>query len=530
MMRGILFYGAMIALLTAFSGCTDDSKGELAISVQLVAAAGVDPYEGVAFMRLSVEVEGETVSGVKQSLFDPSGGSISLDAIPYGVDRQVVIEGWSASQNGALGTLLSRGRSAPVSVDEGDKRVAVKVLMAPVNTFLGITSSLDSTPQSLTHGRVGHTVTKTARGEVVVAGGGIPAAADSFWWDPETPGTIASYHTSVEVLDEVQQHISLHPQGMYFGRIWHSATALPTGQIFLAGGYGNLNGVPQALKRIEVYHPGLSNPIDVIKFDMQVARWGHTATLVDAESFTVLFVGGDPGGSTHGTYELWNPYVGTIDSGALPDSTWRRHHQATAFEVPGRGPAVLISGGQSGSTVLDSMLIYDVLTNTMLVHPEKMSTARTEHAAVWVPGRNFIYLTGGFTNGTRSATSTAIDVYDTANDHIQIMGGFSLKTARAGHSVAKAYGNSAVFMGGTGPGGAALDSIEIIYEYLDAATGSYRIEVTQSKTGGAGSVPFMASPRTGARSVVTDGGMVLTVGGMGATNNLPAELLLYNPF
>ena len=40
------------------------------------------------------------------------------------------------------------------------------------------------------------------------------------------------------------------------------------------------------------------------------------------------------------TFEIWNPYSGTIAFGQLPDNTMRRHHEATLFGVPGYGPAV----------------------------------------------------------------------------------------------------------------------------------------------------------------------------------------------
>ena len=56
---------------------------------------------------------------------------------------------------------------------------------------------------------------------------------------------------------------------MYFGRALHG-NPLSTGQVFLSGGYTNLNGQNQPLKRVEVYNPGLANSIDVIKYDMQV--------------------------------------------------------------------------------------------------------------------------------------------------------------------------------------------------------------------------------------------------------------------
>ncbi len=517
----ILNFGAITA------GCGDDDQGELGIAVQLVQLPGADAFAGVSFVRVSVEADGKSVGPVKQSTFNAEGGSVSLDGIPFGEGRQVVVEGWSATADGELGFLVSRGRSAPVTVNQGDKSTDVNVLIAPVNQFHSMTSFLDGNTQALAQGRVGHTVTKTARGEVLVIGGGTIESAESAWWGPEG---FTSFSKSVEVISERDQHISLHPQGMYFGRAWHTATPLSTGQVFLSGGYTNLNGQNQPLKRVEVYNPGLANSIDVIKYDMQVPRWGHTATLIEENSFTVLFVGGDDEGAAQGTFEIWNPYSGTIAFGQLPDNTMRRHHEATLFEVPGRGPAVLISGGESSTGPLDSILVYDVTKNNMIVHPGKMATPRTQHTGVWVEGRNFVYLAGGYTSLDRQQASDAIDVYNIVENTVGAQPGFSLNVARGGHSAVKAFGNSVVFMGGTGQGGSTLDSLEIVYEYMDPNQGAYVIKVGQSSNQGPVIVPFLPGARTGTQSVFTDAGMVLTLGGIGAAGDLPTDLLLFNPF
>ena len=131
---------------------------------------------------------------------------------------------------------------------------------------------------------------------------------------------------------------------------------------------------------------------------------------------------------------------------------------------------------------------------------------------------------------TRTAVSNAIDVYDTGKDTVKAMPGFNLKTPRGGHAAAKAFGNSVVFTGGTGPAGLPLNSIEVIYEYLDTEQGSYHIEVAESNVEGAGGIPFIPIARTGSISVFTDGGMVLTVGGLAGGAVLPTDVLLYNPF
>ena len=167
----------------------------------------------------------------------------------------------------------------------------------------------------------------------------------------------------------------------------------------------------------------------------------------------------------------------------------RRHHEATLFEVPGYGPAVLISGGESATGPLDSILVYDVQKNNMIV-PRKMATTNPAYGCVG-RGSQLRLLGGGYTSLDRQQASDAIDVYNIVENTVGAQPGFNLNVARGGHSAVKAFGNSVVFMGGTGQGGSVLNSLEIVYEYMDPNQGAYVIKVGQSSNQGPVIVPFL---------------------------------------
>ena len=193
MIRLSLLALCLLACGSITAGCGDDDQGELGIAVQLVQLPGADAFGGVSFVRVSVEADGKSVGTVKQSTFNAEGGSVSLDGIPFGEGRQVVVEGWSATADGQLGFLVSRGRSAPVTVNQGDKSTDVNVLIAPVNQFHSMTSFLDGNTQASCT-RTGQSHGEDRAGEVLVIGGGT-IEAESAWWGP---GGFTSFSKSVK--------------------------------------------------------------------------------------------------------------------------------------------------------------------------------------------------------------------------------------------------------------------------------------------------------------------------------------------
>ena len=527
-----------LALVAALPAC--DSAGgtpPTGLSLHMYASpVAPNPYDGVAFIRLMMEGDG-LIQPYSQVVAYAPGVQISLDGVPFskaGEARQLVIEGWSANQIGQPAAIVSRGRSLPAEILPGGSPQAFEVLFARVNQFQQLVSAANLSAQQLAEGRLGHTITATPAGEIVIAGGGTISAAGVQWWKA---GGFDNLRTSVEAIDR-QTHAIASRAPMLVGRAWHTATALGSGQVILAGGYG-VGGEP--IRDVELYNPpgvldGTAKPLQ----PLSVARAGHTATLINADARTILFVGGDAAG----TWELWDPVNGSQGSHALPDSLPRRHHAATTFYLAGRAePAVLISGGESDTAVLATAMLYDSVAQNMVPVSQPMpSGARTQHASVLVPERNFIYVAGGYTALDRSGATAGIDVFDIASiGFIQGNEGFRMRTARGGLSATLGPNNTVVFAGGSGaePAGGSvrpLASIEVVYEYLDAVNGVLNIEVASSwnPEATAAVVPYMPTERVGLRAITLGDGMTLFIGGAatnGATGgySMVQPLTLYNP-
>jgi hypothetical protein len=496
-----------------------------------------DPYVGVGWMRLTLTGDGLETPYVQLSRYAP-GGSANIDGAPYsapGERRTLVVEGLSDA-GGEPGFVISRGRSPSVEVPEGASPQSYEVLFARVNSFLPPLSVATKAQQQMLTGRVGHAATVTAR-EVVITGGGSIQGAGAAWWSGAGLGNIGS---SVEAFDLATRELGPRT-AMLVPRAWHTGTALSSGQVILAGGYG-VDGNPTAL--VELYSPpGVLDGRAMNLPPLAVPRAGHTATLIDESTRTILFVGGD----AQGTWELWDPVSGASASGGakpLPDGLARRHHQATTFYVPGRAePAVLITGGETATTVHASAMLYDSVAKALVGLPTGQAMpggARVQHAAVYVPARNFVYVTGGFGDTQRRTVSSGIDVFDVGQTRfIEGQAGFRMRSARGGHEAALLSNNLVAMVGGFGeePPGTGLrplSSLEVIYEYIDTQSQTLRIEIASSWTpNGIGQVPFMAAERVGHRVVAVDG-MALIIGGaaVDATSGgfrLLKELSLYNP-
>lgn len=521
------------ALLAGATGACDSSQGSpLGLAVDLYAPAGQAPFQGVNYLRIWAEDDTGPVTTPTVVPYD-GPGSASLDNIPFGVGRSVVVEGWQGQAPPPEGVVVSRGQSTRARVDQGAAAQTLPLMFAQVNTFAPLTNAESRLPSSLGSGRVGHTVTRNAFGDLFVIGGGTVGDASASWWNAQGFSALSK---SVEVIDEATGAIRQVANSLFYERAWHTTTALNTGQLLVAGGYSTISGSRQAIRQVEVYDPK-HDRFDVLAAQMAVARAGHTATLIGEGSFTVLFVGGDADTAATGTYETWNPVTGKISVRDLPDGQLRRHHTATLFRIPGRTTdSVLIAGGESPDGPLNTALVYDIATDTMTLVPGTLSVAKTQATATWVPARNFIYVAGGFTSQDRTQATATIDVYNVGTQEFFTNPGFALRTPRGGQAAAPLRGNAVLLSGGLGTNRTPLNSVEIIYEYLDPGQGAFVIDVAQSNTdpsNGDPLIPYLSSARFGQRALTMESGMALLVGGVGVdgqgTTSNPTDLTVYNP-
>lgn len=535
---------ACLVALSAAPACDSDDPGPsvLGMALKLYTPSGAaDPYAGVGWMRLVLTGDGLSAPFILTQPYTP-GGNASLEGVPFslpGQRRRLMVEGLSDA-GGQPGFVISRGRSPQVEVQAGSGLQEFDVLFARVNSFAQLTATTTRAPQRLATPRVGHAVTVTPS-EIVVSGGGTFTAGTSPWW---TGAGFQSVSNSVESISLQTREIVVRTP-MLLARTWHTGTTLTSGQVILAGGFG-ADGQPTST--IELHNPPGVGPFEgkpIGLLPLATPRAGHTATMIDEAQRLILFVGGD----TTGTWELWDPDNGSRGLQPLAPidpndarTAQRRHHQATTFFVPGRTePAVLISGGEHPIGVHNSVLLYDSVAGNMLSVPQGMpGGARTQHTAVYVPDRNFVYIAGGFGDIGRQSTVPSIDVFDIANARLlEGQSGFRMRSGRGGHA-AVLLSDNLVFMAGglgeepPGTGMRPLGSLEVIYEFIDTSSLTLRIEVASSwNPNGVGQVPYLPTDRVGHRVVNLDG-MALVVGGaafepLSSSYRAVPELWLYNP-
>lgn len=488
--RGLIL-GLCAIVLSSLAGCSDDSMS-LGLATEIYTPADApDPFLGVGFMAISVEGDDLSVSPTTVVAYTP-GSSAEVDAIPFtsgDAERRVIVEGWATGPDGTPGYLVSRGASVRTSVTGSGSTQTLSILLARINSFFSLTSAVTGTTQVLDVGRIGHTTTMTDMGEIVVAGGRtIPPNSG----EGSEPASLSepTYLSSVEIINEESNSrvIPTVDKDLDLERAWHTATALHTGQVIFTGGYGSaivndLNGPVrtccQPLSTVEVYEPDPTRETGALANNISKARYGHTATLVDEETFTLLIVGGDVDGA--GTYELWEPYQGTIGWGNLPDGA-RRFHTATLLEIAGLPePVVMISGGESDSSTYSTSFIVNMNDGQIVnLDPYAMTggLGRTRHTAAHVHSvdpdsgqtkYNWLYLIGGFNDIGHKNPMSAVDVYDVSGNSFR-SDPIPLRSARGSHSTVVLDDGAVLTTGGIGAGDEALDSIEIIHEYYKIET------------------------------------------------------------
>ncbi|WP_437737185.1 kelch repeat-containing protein [Sorangium sp. So ce1335] len=276
-----------------------------------------------------------------------------------------------------------------------------------------------STQAPMLAARGDHTATVLPDGRILVAGG------DTNTDGPE--GVLAS----VEVFDPRSGAWSAG-KPMSAARGDHTATPLPDGRVFVAGGHG-----PEgALDSVEVFDPR-SGAWSALA-SMPTARTDHAATrLPDGR---VLVVGGDGRDGVLGSVEVFDPRSGAW-SALAPMLTARMGHTATLLN-DGR---VLVTGGYTPQGDFDSAELFDVESNTWrAVNP--MLAARVWHTATELrDGR--VLVAGG--HDRINATDSA-EVFDPVSDTWTTVQ--SMYTSRNEHTATLLEDGRVLIAGGSGHG------------------------------------------------------------------------------
>src|SRR5882724_1953390 len=187
--------------------------------------------------------------------------------------------------------------------------------------------------------------------------------------------------------------------------------------------------------------------------DMQVARQGHTATLL-ADGRIVL-IGGENASGPVGEAEVYDPISGTFSpAGSLVVP--RADHSAT-LRADGR---VLVAGGRANALLLNSTEVFDPATGSFAATGALMQRARAGHTAT-VLADGSLLIVGGDPDGSAERRDPATGSFTSLPAFLNV--------PRMLHAAALLQSGKVLIVGGVGPDGSALDSAEM----FDPATLSF---------------------------------------------------------
>jgi N-acetylneuraminic acid mutarotase len=322
---------------------------------------------------------------------------------------------------------------------------------------------------SLTTARTGFSTSLLPNGTVLVAGGysNATSLASVEIYDPAASSGAGSWSSGTSLAS---------------ARIGHSGTLLPSGKVLVAGGHQFY-----ALASSEVYDPVWASWTDT--GSVIFTRHSHTLTLLP--NGKVLMAGGHTGGTSGTTLldcELYDPATGAWSStGSM--LARRSSHLATLLPTG----KVLVFGGYSGTTHLNSAELYDPASGTWSTTASLSIVRSTPVLTMLADGR--VLVTGGRNSGATVATA---EIYNP--DTGLWTNAASMAGAREGHTATLLpSGKVLVAAGFQTPGPGRITSAEL-YD---------PISNTWTSTGS------VATPRSGHTATLLPDGTVLVAGGYG---------------
>jgi hypothetical protein len=220
---------------------------------------------------------------------------------------------------------------------------------------------------------------------------------------------------------------------MATSRAVHTATLLPGGRVFVAGGLAGKGG----LASTEIFDPVRETFANAN--NMSVARAGHTATLLS--NGKVLIAGG-----YNGTYlqsaELYDPAANSFKPVKAMNAA-RSEHVATLLP---NGKVLLAGGVGVDWTFLASAEIYDPATNTFTPTGD-MRAARESHTATLL-GDGKVLIAGGHRGRRPSVTIySSTEIYDPATG--RFTAGADMTRIRHKHEAVRLADGRVLIVGGS---------------------------------------------------------------------------------
>lgn len=328
-----------------------------------------------------------------------------------------------AARSQHTATMLANGK---VLLAGGSSQPDAELYDESTGTFVAVSSTMSSL-------RSEHTATRLKNGKVLIAGGysggngGAVSSADLY--DPST-GTTGSFNAVLVPMTTT--------------RSTFTATLLPNGQVLLAGGISTSGSSISA----EIFDPASGgNGTFTATSNMLVARDSHTA--VALPSGQVLIAGGENGVTNTALSEAELFFNGTFTATGFMKSARAAH--SSVLLADGR---VLLAGGYNGSTFVASAEVYDPQTGTFTLLDTTMSTPRITMAAARLTD-NTVLITGGQNNPF--ATPLAVDLYDPSSGiNGALRATASMLTPRMNHTATLLDSGKVLVAGGDSLGTAEL--------------------------------------------------------------------------
>ncbi len=263
-------------------------------------------------------------------------------------------------------------------------------------------------------------------GKVLLAGGSFKGAAIAQAWIYDPPSDTWRATRPLNV-----------------ARVGHSATLLPSGEVFVVGGRTRLD-LAQAVPvgSVEVYDPDAGTWR--LRDEPRAARSGHTATLLP--SGEVLIAGG-AGRSALWSAFLYDPVTRAwTRTGQLEEA--RFEHAAVLLPTGN----VLVAGGSNGAPI-GSAELYSPELRTWSATGSLLIPRRQATATLLPAGR--VLLAGGFCRDFLSET----EIYDSATG--RWVSGSRLETARSEHRAVLLPSGKTLIVGGSNGDGRRLNTAEV---------------------------------------------------------------------
>ncbi|MEO8025413.1 MAG: MBG domain-containing protein [Bryobacteraceae bacterium] len=333
---------------------------------------------------------------IRQALFSPTGAMTqprTLQTATLLTDGKVLVTG---------------GLDA-----SGSPTATAEIWESATGTFLGVGNMPSKS--------AGHAASLLADGRVLITGGG---NGSSEIYNPPTqsfsPGgglsSNRSYHTSTTLLNGTvlivggsdnsgktfSSTVIYDPAAGSFtsgpnltqDRERHTATLLPNGKVLIAGGRYNQGKNYRAVAGLEIYDPATNAFSNA--GSLATARYSFTAVLSGGD---VVFVGG-----TDGTSDLNSAERYTIATGAVSGAGTMSIGRSSMAAAPISGGRILVTGGQSGATVLANTEIR----SSIFTAGPAMGAARANHTAtVLSDGR--VLVTGG--TGASGGALNSVEIF-----------------------------------------------------------------------------------------------------------------------